>query len=175
MITPSPHSKSSLICSPQIKFREDGYVSNWFSNMLKLDEPYVHDGITYFTSENFYQAMKIDASRRELRVEIAAMNPHKSKTCFRRDPERYKVRDDWDSAEKLRVMRQILEFKFAPNTSWHKLLLETGDDEIIEYNNWNDTFWGVDIRKETGTNHLGKMLMEMRAAFVRPNLDSFMS
>lgn len=161
--------------SHKIKYRDDGYVSNWFSNMTKLDEPYEHDGIKYFSSENFYQAMKIPSSRRELRVEIAAMPPGKSKSCFRKNPERYYVRDDWDTTEKLRVMREILEFKFAPGTSWHDQLIATGSEEIVEFNNWGDDFWGVDIRKERGSNHLGKLLMELRDRFTRNDLDSFMS
>jgi predicted NAD-dependent protein-ADP-ribosyltransferase YbiA (DUF1768 family) len=39
-------------------------------------------------------------------------------------------------------------------------LLETGDAELIEGNDWGDTFWGVCGGK--GNNFLGKLLMEVR-------------
>ena len=39
-------------------------------------------------------------------------------------------------------------------------LLDTGDTELIEGNNWHDTFWGV--CKGKGQNNLGKILMEVR-------------
>ena len=37
----------------------------------------------------------------------------------------------------------------------------TGDAELIEGNNWGDTFWGV--CNGVGENHLGKLLMARRA------------
>lgn len=73
------------------------------------------------------------------------------------------------------MMREILAFKFAPNTSWYRRLLETVSEEIVEYNNRGDDFWGVDIRKIKGQNHLGKILMKMREGFTRIDLDTFMS
>lgn len=36
----------------------------------------------------------------------------------------------------------------------------TGDAELIEGNNWGDTFWGVCNGR--GENMLGKLLMEIR-------------
>ena len=41
-----------------------------------------------------------------------------------------------------------------------ELLIGTEDVELVESNNWNDTFWGVCNGK--GKNHLGKILMEVR-------------
>jgi predicted NAD-dependent protein-ADP-ribosyltransferase YbiA (DUF1768 family) len=39
-------------------------------------------------------------------------------------------------------------------------LLLTGDEELIEGNYWHDHIWGV--CDGTGTNWLGKILMEIR-------------
>jgi predicted NAD-dependent protein-ADP-ribosyltransferase YbiA (DUF1768 family) len=143
--------------------------------MLPCDEPLEHDGIKYFAVENFYQAMKIDSQRRDLRVEIAAMHPHASKGCFRKFPDKFKVSDAWGLQAKVKTMRTALAWKFAPGTSWHDKLLATTDEPIIEFNNWGDTFWGWDIRKQEGSNHLGKLLMGMRDAFTRIDLDDFMA
>ena len=65
--------------------------------------------------------------------------------------------------EKLRVMELALYHKFTLSTSWGKKLLETGDEEIVEWNNWNDLFWGKDIKTKEGLNHLGKLLMNIRS------------
>ena len=39
-------------------------------------------------------------------------------------------------------------------------LVETGTEELVEGNDWGDTYWGV--CKGTGKNMLGKILMEVR-------------
>ena len=45
-------------------------------------------------------------------------------------------------------------------------LLETGDEGIVEWNNWHDNIWGdcICLKCEdiVGTNHLGKLLMRIR-------------
>ena len=41
-------------------------------------------------------------------------------------------------------------------------LLDTGDQELVEYNTWGDTYWGVCTRIRQGQNWLGKILMEVR-------------
>ena len=56
-------------------------------------------------------------------------------------------------------MYQILKSKFQ-NPELSKLLLETGDCELIEGNTWGDQFWGV--CKGVGENNLGKLLMKVR-------------
>lgn len=129
--------------------------------MLPLDEPYVYQGIEYKTAENFYQAMKLPKDRLDLRAEIAAMNPFKSKTSIR-DKNKYSWREDWEE-NKLKVMDHILRIKFAPGTSWVQKLLETGDEEIVEWNNWNDEFWGRNPNTLKGENWLGKLLMVIRS------------
>jgi ribA/ribD-fused uncharacterized protein len=143
--------------------------------MLPLDEPIEHDGIKYFTVENFYQAMKIASHRRDLRLEIAAMPPHASKACFRKYSDKFQISEVWGLQTKVKTMRAALEWKFQLGTSWHEKLLATKDEPIIEFNNWGDTFWGWDIRKQEGSNHLGKLLMGMRDSFTRIDLDHFMS
>ncbi len=136
------------------------FVKNWFSNMLKMDTPFVHEGIEYKTSENFYQAMKIPDSHPELRKEIAEMGPYDSKKKIR--DSRYPFRKDWSDQMALSVMEKVLIHKFTLRTTWGKKLLETGTEEIVEWNNWNDLFWGKDINTKQGKNHLGKILMKIR-------------
>lgn len=68
------------------------------------------------------------------------------------------IRSDWDSI-KLQVMEDILRIKFK-NPNLADRLLATGDLELIEYNWWNDRFWGV--CNGQGENNLGKILMRIR-------------
>lgn len=145
----------------KIVYDSKGRVKNWFSNMLPFDEPFTYDGIIFKTSENFYQAMKMPKDRKDLRSEIAAMNPFKAKLAVR-DKKRYPWRADWTKELSIKVMRYILWIKFAEGTSWAKKLLATGDEQIVEFNNWGDEFWGWDIRTQKGENNLGKILMSIR-------------
>ena len=61
---------------------------------------------------------------------------------------------------KLDRMKLAVYLKFTQNEDLAELLRETGDEELIEGNTWNDTFWGV--CNGIGQNHLGKILMKMR-------------
>lgn len=61
---------------------------------------------------------------------------------------------------KLSVMRDLLVQKFnTPLLREH--LMQTHPFQLVEGNTWNDTFWGVCNGK--GENHLGRLLMEIRA------------
>lgn len=67
--------------------------------------------------------------------------------------------DHWTVEFKLEKMRGFLRQKFA-QPDFRTLLLETGDEEIVEGNIWGDTFWGK-VGGE-GHNHLGELLMAIR-------------
>lgn len=134
------------------------WIKNWFSNMLPCDEPFYYDDLEYRTVENFYQAMKAN-SYAEAR-QIASMRPFAAKNYWRNQTPRKQ-----SDAEKLEIMEYALRQKFAPGTSWHTKLMETGDEEIVEYNNWGDVFWGYDVRYNRGENHLGKILMKLRREY----------
>jgi len=150
-----------LMDTSKITYDEKGRIKNWFSNMLLMDEPLVYNGVSYRTSEHFYQAMKMPKDRNDLRAELAAMNPYKAKLAVR-DKEKYPWREDWSKEMGLKVMGYILCVKFARGTSWAEKLLATGDEEIVEFNNWGDEWFGWDVRTKQGENHLGKILMEIR-------------
>ncbi len=50
--------------------------------------------------------------------------------------------------------------KFKQNERLKRLLLATGDAELIEGNDWGDTIWGMCDGE--GENLLGKILMKVR-------------
>ena len=45
--------------------------------------------------------------------------------------------------------------KFLQHPHLIEMLLQTGDEELVEGNKWGDRFWGV--CKGKGENHLGKI------------------
>ena len=59
------------------------------------------------------------------------------------------------------MMEEILRAKFTQNLDLKEKLLATSDRLLVEGNTWNDRFWGV--CKGKGANHLGKLLMKIRA------------
>ncbi len=143
------------------KVESSKYCINWFSNMRKFDKPLIYQGIKFLAPENFYQATKLPKERTDLRQEIAQMTPHLSKKEIR-SRGRYEWRADWDREESLRVMRYALEYKFAPDTTWGQKL-KNYKGEIIEWNNWRDEFYGVNIFTGEGENWLGRILTEIKS------------
>ena len=112
----------------------------------------IYKGISYSTSEAAYQAQKTLDNTQRLR--ISALEPEFAKEEGRK----LSLRDDWDEV-KLDEMYEICKIKFTTNPNLAKRLLDTGDEELIEGNDWNDTFWGVCNGK--GENNLGKILMRI--------------
>ncbi len=135
------------------------FIGYWavLSNVHACDVEGVN-GWRFQTLEHAYQAAKVDpaapnAQNWYQRIYKAA-TPAEAKRLGRLCP----LRSDWEQS-KIEEMRCLLARKFSHPTL-RKMLLETGDAELIENNTWGDTFWGVYIG--TGENWLGKLLMELR-------------
>jgi predicted NAD-dependent protein-ADP-ribosyltransferase YbiA (DUF1768 family) len=74
-------------------------------------------------------------------------------------------RQDWDDI-KVDVMRYGLTYKFSDkNPVLLQKLIDTKGVELVEYNWWNDKFWGVCSKTGVGDNMLGKLLMEIRGSY----------
>lgn len=69
------------------------------------------------------------------------------------------VRDDWDDI-KIDVARRLSEVKFTNNRNMYSRLMATGNMELIEGNDFYETFWGVCDGE--GCNEYGKILMQVR-------------
>ena len=83
---------------------------------------------------------------------------------------RVKLRKDWEEV-KLRIMEEVVRAKFLQHPDLANKLIDTGDEELIEGNCWNDRFWGVDIRTGIGENNLGKILMKVRSELYSNKMD----
>lgn len=124
----------------------------WLSNFYPVTV--IYDGYVFKTVEHAYQALKCKYHHEFLEVKNCD-TPGQAKRLARQKI----MRDDWDEV-KILVMFYLLQQKFSDPHLW-SLLIATGDQPIVEGNQWGDTFWGVCRGK--GENHLGKMIMAIRA------------
>lgn len=130
------------------KFRgEYAFLSNFY------ECPVEYEGLIYNSAEAAFQAAKTDVLNEKMR--FTNLSPAEAKKAGKR----LNLRPDWESV-KVDIMREIVRSKFERNAELKALLIETGEEEIVEGNTWNDRFWGV--CKGSGQNYLGKILMEAR-------------
>lgn len=126
------------------------FLSNFYPCAVTLDF------FTYTSVEHAYQAAKCANFQRSIRSQIrTCQTPGMAKRLGAKAI----LSPDWVT-RKVKVMADLLEQKFAPDTDLAGRLLETGDRELIEGNLWGDVFWGV--CNGIGENNLGKLLMERR-------------
>ena len=130
-------------------FRGDYFFLSNFS-----PHPVVHAGVRYPTVEHAYQAAKTDDLAARDRI-AAARSPTEAKDIGRTVP----LRDEWDR-QRLDVMLSLLRHKFT-DPALADQLLATGDRPLVEGNDWGDTFWCT--CSCDGTNHLGRLLEQVRA------------
>ncbi len=112
------------------------------------------NGIKYPTVEHAYQAAKT-LNPKEVELIRTATTPGKAKQLGK-----VVTKIPGFDILKIDVMRVLLYQKFDIPELKQKLL-DTGDENLVEGNNWKDTFWGV--YNGYGENHLGRLLMEVRA------------
>lgn len=123
------------------------FLSNFYCS------PVTYEGITYPTVEHAFQAAKtFDVTERRRISEM------KTPGMAKRAGRRVLLRKDWE-AVKFDIMKTLVTQKFE-DEKLKQLLLDTGDEELIEGNTWHDTCWGV--CNGVGQNNLGKILMSVR-------------
>lgn len=138
------------------------FLSNFYPCKIKAW------GLEFNSVEILFQASKCANEEDRLKfVNFSAEESGKAKRLGRK----IKLRSNWEDV-KLSYMRHLLELKFK-NEDLKSMLISTGDEELIEYNYWNDTFYGV--CNGVGSNHLGKLLMELRTNLINQiNLEKFL-
>lgn len=132
---------------------EISFLSNFFETKIK------YKNSTFTNVEHAYQTCMcekpLDTDK------LIAADSRKKLKIVGRFIERC---SDWNDAKKSELMGKILKKKFN-KPRLKKMLLETGNAEIIYINYWHDTFWGVctcSTHNRTGQNILGKLLMKVR-------------
>jgi ribA/ribD-fused uncharacterized protein len=115
-----------------------------------------YDGDIYPSVEHAYQAAKLEERVKRASMQRASVSASEAKKWG----QTVAIRPDWEDI-KLDVMMELVRSKFNLNPGLRQQLLLTGSKLLIEGNYWMDTFWGV--CDGVGDNHLGRILMEVRA------------
>ena len=140
-----------------------GFLSNFYPCEIE------HQGIVYPSVEHFYVAMKCNGPQlingnqytpvdfREMIARIAYPG------MVKKIGQKMSIRKDWNE-KKLDFMNWAIREKFKIEIL-AEMLVETGDEELVEGNVWHDNFYGKCscIKCENkGNNHLGRILMKVR-------------
>jgi len=144
-------------------FREEYF---FLSNFYEVPTEITYQGETFVlpTGEHVFQGMKIAArldpstNLEELRKLAQVQLAVKAKYWGRSQ----KIDVPKWNAMAYKCMERTVELKFRQNPELIPLLLETGDMELVEYNDWNDTLWGRNQNTRQGANQLGLILMALR-------------
>jgi ribA/ribD-fused uncharacterized protein len=147
------HTPQTSVDNPTPVGAIEGFQGNYrfLSNFAAC--PVCIEGVMYPSAENAYQAMKY--SDLAVRQHIATLTPGQAKRFLKANPVA-NLRD----VDRLDIMYRVLLVKFAGNYEMRQGLIRTKGRELVESNNWGDTFWGV--CNGVGENRLGKMLMRIR-------------
>lgn len=130
----------------------DQFIGEYFflSNMFPCK--IFHEGVEYPSVENAYQASK--TINMGLRYPFSEYTPRKSKAMGRKLP----LRNDWEYV-KFSIMHGLVHQKFMYHRNIGDKLIQI-DGDIIEGNDWDDTYWGV--CGGVGYNYLGLILVNVR-------------
>jgi len=108
-------------------------------------------GRIYDSSEAAFQAAKVPDL---LRYQFLGVSPYEAKRLGRMCE-----LPRWWEDTKLDIMESILRSKFQ-DKNLRRQLLNTNNEDLVEENDWGDSYWGV--CNVIGENHLGKLLMKIR-------------
>jgi ribA/ribD-fused uncharacterized protein len=135
-------------------FRGDyAFLSNFYNCKIE------YNNLVYENAESAFQAQKCTTPlSRYLYCSLSAKEAKKRGRLEN-------LRVDWMFV-KDKIMEEVVFAKFSQNEDLKKRLLDTGDLELIEGNNWHDCEWGVctcvKCCGKEKKNKLGKILMQVR-------------
>lgn len=133
------------------------FLSNFFVSHF-----YIQNKL-YRTVENFYQSMKTTDPFISDSIRLAG-SPYIAKKMGN-NKDLFVLRKDWEYIKDY-IMELGLRTKFNSRIFLRDKLVETKGIILIEYNTWNDKYWGVDINTGEGQNKLGKLLMIIRNEYL---------
>jgi hypothetical protein len=132
-------------------FKEYRFLSNFDKT------PFYLCGYNWMSVEHYYQSAKC----LDLKYQQDIINAS-SPGIARKLGQGCKLRDDWEKIKE-GIMEEGVFAKFSQNKELKDKLIQTDGYYLIEGNDWGDSFWGYDIKKNRGQNRLGFILMEVRS------------
>jgi len=136
-----------------IHFYSKSETHSELSNFARF--PIEIDGETWPSVEHFYQASKFADPEMRDKIRLAP-KPVIAKKLAQKYSGR--IRADW-TAMRDGVMERALRDKLARHRAIRKLLMATGEEELIE--TAPDRYWGIG-RDGEGENRLGRLWMKLR-------------
>lgn len=131
--------------------RDDyGCFSNFYPSKITLKDR------SWPTTEHYFQAMKFEGTPYE-EIIRKAKTPNKCALLGR--SRKYPLREDWEDI-KYEIMKEAVRAKFTQHSDLRDILLATNNRKLVEHTH-RDSCWG-DGGDGSGTNWLGKVLMEIR-------------
>lgn len=121
---------------------------------------FVWQGLQYGNAEAAFQASKCEE---ELERKVFTVCSADKAALKGKEQVPY---SGWEEA-RLDIMESILRAKFEQNPSLMKKLTDTGTRILLNGNNKQETFWGIDLYSWQGENHLGKIIMNIRDEEIR--------
>lgn len=154
--TPKYRSIDTLIAIAEYPWQKGFNDERYFlSNFWSVKHTFEVAGgpCTFYSTECSFQASKVEDPI--IARSFANLSPRQGKIKGKE----VVLREGWDDMRD-EVMYRVNMAKYTQNPGLAEELLATGDDELIEFNHWNDKYWGV-CRGE-GENKLGQVLMRIR-------------
>jgi len=141
------------------KFLKGTYLSNFY--ICSISFVLFDEKIIFKSAEHLFQAMK--ATNLEDVKKIANCETPKEAKKIGNE---IKIIQNWDLI-KIEKMKEIVFQKFFQNEILKKELIKMKDEDLIEWNDWGDIFWGKNIETGEGENNLGKILVEVRNNLIK--------
>jgi ribA/ribD-fused uncharacterized protein len=114
----------------------------------------LYNGKRYKTKEHAFQCQKA-TNQKDFDFIFNAVTPYQAKKRSRT----IKIKGNWKESRRW-IMHDIVLAFFTEWSDLRKILLDSGDQELIEGNEYHDKYWGV--CDGVGENWLGKILMLTR-------------
>jgi ribA/ribD-fused uncharacterized protein len=149
-----------VAAQPEVRGRIDDFRGAYYFLSNFAPAQVTLDGMQFPTVEHAYQAAKTVEPQERERI-LGASTPDLARKMGRK----LSQRPDWPEV-KVKVMQDLVAQKFDNRPDLAKLLLATGESELVEENTWHDNFWGdcqcSRCAEVAGQNWLGRILMEVR-------------
>lgn len=154
---------NELLESRLVQTINDFKGQHFFLSNFYVGSPFSYGTFQFQTGEHLFNALKTKDFNEAVYV-VEASTPGEAKSRGRR----VTLRENWDETVRFEAMRTTVGAKFLGSPSLQTQLLVTGDALLVEGNTWHDNVWGdclcnKGVCIDAGQNHLGKILMELRA------------
>jgi len=154
------------------------YLSSHYPISVVLDE---YPGRVFPSADNAYWALiypdmlnRLSYSENaDSRERLNTMNANEANCAgIHRSIETFKSNRALALTEKtkLRAMERVTQAKFDQHPTFKEKLMNTRGHRLFNHNTWGDRFWGLSVDSNgtwIGDNHLGKILMKLRAKYLK--------